>query len=105
MVEVFERFVNYVNDMDSEWGPLLFLRPERDERMTSSRVALLSALYGVLGGCAVDVAVRLTGERADSLNPLFFPAAVTFGFFLVYRFTFALGWNRRAERILRSGRE
>jgi hypothetical protein len=105
LLEGLERFVNFVSDRDSEWGPLLFLRPERDERMTSARVALLSILYGVVAGVAVNAVVRLTGERAESLHPLFFPASVTLAFFVVYRFTFAFGWNRRAERLLRGERE
>ena len=104
MIEGLERFVNYVSDLDHEWGPLLFLRPARDERMSSARVALIAALYGVLAGCLVDVVVRLSGEHAESLHPLFFPASATLGFFVVYRFTFAAGWNRRAERLLRGER-
>ncbi len=105
MIDGLERFANYVNDLDHEWGPFLFLRPERDQRMTSARVAALAVLYGVLAGCAVNVVVRFTGEHAESLHPLFFPAAVTLGFFVFYRTTFAAGWNRRAERLARGVRE
>jgi hypothetical protein len=105
MFEELERMLNYVSDMDREWGPLLFLRPERGERMTSRRVAALAGLYGVLAGCAVNVVVRLTREHADSLNPLLFPLATTLVFFALYRFTFAACWNRRAERLSRGARE
>jgi hypothetical protein len=105
MIGDLERIVNHVNDTDHEWGPFLFLRPERDEPMTSARVAALAALYGILGGVFVNVIVRLTGEHAESLHPLLFPLATTLGFFTLYRFTFAACWNRRAERIAKGARE
>jgi hypothetical protein len=105
MIEELERFLNHVSDTDHEWGPLIFLRPDRHERMTSRRVAALAALYGILAGCFVNVVVRLTGEHAESLHPLLFPMATTLGFFAVYRFTFAACWNRRAERIARGMRD
>jgi hypothetical protein len=104
MIEELERTLNHVSDMDHEWGPFLFLRPGREERMSSARVATLSVLYGVLGGCLVNIAVRLTGEHAATLNPLLFPLATTLGFFTLYRFTFAACWNRRAERMRRGER-
>ncbi len=105
MIDDLERCVNHVNDMDQEWGPFLFLRPERHKPMTSLRVGQLAALYGVLGGLLVNVVVRVTGEHADTLHPLLFPLATTLGFFAIYRFTFAACWNRRAERLGRGARE
>jgi hypothetical protein len=99
MIDDLERVLNCVNDMDTEWGPLLFLRPERHERMTSLRVAQLAALHGILAGVIVNVVVRLTGEHAESLHPLLFPVATTLGFFALYRSTFAACWNRRADRL------
>ena len=105
MIEELERALNHASDMDHEWGPLLFLRPERDERMGSRRVAALAALYGVLAGVAVNLLVRLGGEHARTLHPLLFPCAITLGFFTFYRFTFAACWNRRAERIARGSRD
>jgi hypothetical protein len=104
MVDDLERAMNHVSDMDQEWGPLLFLRPERHQRMTSLRVAQLAILYGVLAGLAVNVVVKLSGEHAAALEPLLFPLGTTLGFFAVYRCTFAACWNRRAERIERGAR-
>jgi hypothetical protein len=105
MIDEMEWALNYVSDLDHEWGPFLFLRPERHAPMTSSRVAALALLYGVLVGCAVNVVVRLTGEHAASLSPLFFPAATTVAFFAFYRLTFARCWNRRAARLRGGARE
>jgi hypothetical protein len=98
-----EQFANYLNDMDREWWPFLFLRPEPHERMSSLRVAALAALYGVLAGLFVNVVLVASGHRADSFNPLLFPVGATLGFFVVYRFTFAYFWNRRAARLSADG--
>jgi hypothetical protein len=106
MIDPIERFVNDLNDTDHQWWPFLFLRPaRRDERMSTGRVATLAALYGLLPGFFVNAVVRLTGEHADSLNPLLFPLATTVAFFAFYRVTFAACWNRRAERVARGMRE
>jgi len=105
MLTDFERLLNHVTDTDHEWGPFLFLRPGREERMTSLRVGALAALYGILAGCVVNVVVRLTGEHGGSVPPLLFPLATTLGFFALYRATFAVSWNRRAARIARGERE
>jgi hypothetical protein len=98
-----EQFANYLADMDREWWPFLFLRPEPHERMSSLRVAALAALYGVLAGLIVNVVLVASGRSADSFNPLLFPVGATFGFFVVYRFTFAYFWNRRAARLSADG--
>jgi hypothetical protein len=103
MFDDLESFANHVSDNDHEWWPFLFLRPDRDERMTSGRVAALAALYGIFAGLLVNVALRLTGQHAE-LSPLLFPAATTLGLFAIYRLTFAACWNRRAARISRGDR-
>lgn len=105
MIEDFERALNHASDMDHEWGPFLFLRPEPYERMTSRRVAALSVLYGVLAGVVVNLLLRLSSEHTRTLHPLLFPCAITLGFFTLYRFTFAACWNRRAERLARGSRD
>ncbi len=105
MIEGLEQFVNDVSDLDREWWPFVFLRPARTERMTSLRVMALAALYGVLAGLFVNVIARTSGQGAGALHPLLFPVGATLGFFAVYRLTFAVCWNRRAERLLRGERE
>ncbi len=96
-----EQFANYLTDMDREWWPFLFLRPQPEERMSSLRVAALAALYGVLAGLFVNVVLVASGRSNDSFNPFLFPVGATLGFFVVYRFTFAYFWNRRAARLRR----
>lgn len=98
--EGLEQFANYLSDMDREWWPFLFLRPEQHKRMGTRRVAALAALYGVFAGMLMNVVVALSGNH--HVNPFLFPVGATLGFFVVYRFTFAYFWNRRAARLARS---
>lgn len=95
-MDEFENVANWVSDMDQQWWPFLFMRPSPEQSMTSLRVAALAALYGVFLGTAVNALVALSGQ---SVNPLVFPLFSTAAFFVVYRFTFALAWNRRAARL------
>jgi hypothetical protein len=97
VIDDLERIANYVNDNDQQWWPFLFLRPAREERMTSARVALLAALYGLLAGLVANVLLRCA--RSEPPSPLLFPMATTLGFFALYRSTFAACWNRRASRL------
>src|SRR5258706_4439162 len=96
-----EQFANYLTDMDREWWPFLFLRPQQHERMGSRRVAALAALYGVFAGLLMNVVAILAGHHPGAFNPFLFPVGATLGFFVVYRFTFAYFWNRRAPRLAR----
>ena len=101
--EGLEQFANWMSDQDREWWPFVFLRPAQHERMGSRRVAALAALYGVFAGLLVNIVLVVSGHSAQSFNPLLFPVGATFGFFVIYRSTFAYFWNRRAERLARSG--
>jgi hypothetical protein len=98
MPQAFEDAINALSDQDNGWWPFLHLRPDPSDRMTSWRVLLLAVLYGLPAALLGNIVVKVTRERAD-LHPLLFPMAVVAGFFVLYRFTFALCWNRRAARL------
>lgn len=98
----FERIVNGLSDDDKGWWPFLFVRPELHEKMTDARVLLLAALYGVFVGVLANVATRFF-PHATPMSPLAFPLLTTLSFFVVYRFSFAVFWNRRAARLAESG--
>lgn len=68
--------------------------------MTDGRVLAIAGLYGVLVGLLANIAARFTSHGA-AMNPAWFPLATTLAFFVVYRFSFALCWNRRAARLAR----
>jgi fatty acid desaturase len=94
-----EEILNTVNDRDGQWWPFVFLRPEPDARMTSGRVAALALLLGFFFGMLANVAVALTATPSARPHVLVFPLFTAFGFFALFRMTFAYSWNRRAERL------
>jgi len=94
-----ERMLNWVSDQDREWWPFLFLRPVPEAPMSSLRVALFSALYGIFFGMLANVFVASTSREFVQLNVLTLPACTSAAFFVVYRLTFARCWNRRARRL------
>jgi hypothetical protein len=97
-LEDIEDAVNRMSDEDMEWWPFLFLRPsEPTERMGTARVAFLAALQGVFLGMIANVLAKLSGLP---INPFLFPVLVTALMFVIYRFTVAFAWNRRAARLL-----
>jgi hypothetical protein len=97
MMDRLESALNFVNDLDSTWWPFaLFLRPRLNEKMSNTRVLAIAALYGVFAGMLVNAALALTHEQVGSV--MTFPLSTTFGFFTIYRLTFAVAWNRRASR-------
>jgi len=103
MFDELERIANHVSDSDQECWPFLFLRPSPEARMSSTRLAVIAALYGIAAGLLVNVALRLTPGHALP-SPFVFPTATTLGFFAIFRLTFAASRNRRAARFSRGGR-
>lgn len=90
-------------DHDANWGPLLFLRPERQEKMSTIRTAagavLLGLPYGLLATILLALCARAMARPAPSL--FLFPLALTLGYWLVAQVTLARAWNRRAARLAR----
>jgi hypothetical protein len=107
-MEGIEEFLNRLNDQDWGWWPLVSLRPKRDEKMTTDYVAKIALFYGGIGGFVFSVVVILLGSLYG--GPPGFSEAIwivavltvliTIIFIPVYRVTFAVAWNRRAERLL-----
>jgi len=96
----FENALNFVSDLDASWWPFVFARPAQLEKMTNQRVLVLAVLYGVFAGMFGNVALALAHEQHRVASVVVFPLFTTIGFFLLYRFTFAAAWNRRAERMV-----
>src|SRR3954462_11775512 len=84
-------------DRDSNWGPLLFLRPERRARMSVLRTAfgalLLGLPYGLLATILLTLFARTFSHPLPSLLP--FPLLLTLGYWLAAQVTLARAWNRR----------
>jgi hypothetical protein len=101
-----EQALNDLSDKDSGWWPFLWLRPAHHEVLTNRKIALMSAFYGPICGNLTALAlVFATGGSSTggiALRGVEAFAAWSLGcallFFVLYRFTFALAWNRRARR-------
>jgi len=95
-MQTLETFLNWLQDMDWGWWPFLHLRPKNTVRMTTLHVAKMSAHYGPI----VALVIVLLGRRDLSLLGVVAVAVGSIAFFFVgYRLTFAVAWNRRAARL------
>jgi len=92
-------------DRDSNWGPLLFLRPAREQRMSVARTALGALLLGLPYGLLATILMTLLARAFSQPlpSPTYFPLLLTFGYWLVAHLTLARAWNRRADRLARWG--
>ncbi len=111
MLDKIEEFVNWLNDMDWGWRPVLSLRPPKDRDMDNRLLVKLSLIFGSAIGAFfsalflfVDVT---TGNGTITIGDILFDAlyylpAGWILFFLVFKMTFAYFWNRRARRLRRN---
>lgn len=90
-------------DHDKKWGPILFLRPPRHQRLGLTRLLAMAALPGIglglFGSILLLLAARAVGQAAPPVYA--FPLALTCIYFAVCRLTIVPAWNRRAARISR----
>lgn len=96
-----ENKLNQLADRDREWGPFLFLRPKRYEKIGFLRALALSILIGGFFGMGANVVVAVLAHSMERPFPPVYaiPGALTLIYFFVFRFTVARAWNRRAERL------
>ena len=92
-------FANGLTDEDKTWFPILFLRPEKDEKMTNSLVEILSLFYGVTGGVSLYLVLKALGILSGIPALLILSIIGVVGVFAIYRLVFARSWNSRAEKL------
>lgn len=95
-----EDAMNRMSDLDAGWWPFLHLRPARNQRMENRWLAGMALRYGLPFGALVYgwyVFIDFL-PRSPAWAAICVLTATAF-FFLVYKFTFAVAWNRRAERL------
>lgn len=101
MLDAIERAMNGLSDTDWGWYPFLHLRPAQSESMTTTHVACMAVRFGPLVGAVAAAAAMIrkggTEHALDTFGGSVF--AATLFFFVVYRPTFAVAWNRRASRL------
>lgn len=95
-------FVDFC-DRDANWGPLLFLRPARNERMGVTRTLAGAVLLGLPLGLFGSIAMALFARLFERPEPgmLYFPVILIVAYWVVSNLTLARAWNRRAARLAR----
>ncbi|HMJ10808.1 MAG TPA: hypothetical protein VK524_05345 [Polyangiaceae bacterium] len=94
-------------DHDSNWGPLLFLRPARSEHLGVARCVVIALLPGIFFGLLCSIVYALIARPFAHpplpihVLPILFSAAIFAG----WRLVLAPSWNRRAMLLMgRRGR-
>jgi hypothetical protein len=94
-----EVIMNSLTDKDWGWQPFLFLRPRRDEDIDNSTLLKMSLCYGPLIAALVLVVRFILREPVTISSAAICVLFCCAAFFIGYKFTFAISWNRRARRL------
>ena len=105
-----ENFMNRLTDMNSGWWPFLRLRPETNQLIDNRVLLKMSLYFGPFYGLVVSIIIVLPviselSLLAVAVTGLVTIVLLTIFFFIVYKCTFALFWNRRARRLQEHVRE
>lgn len=98
LLDRIEHFGNRLTDADWSWWPFVFLRPEPDQLMDTRYVAHITRYFGPFYGLFFVGLLLLTSQLTLlglALSIVGFPLC----FFVAYRLTFAVAWNRRARSL------
>jgi hypothetical protein len=97
-----ETFTDFC-DRDSNWGPLLFLRPERHQRINVARTATGAFILGIPLGLFATIMLTLFANLMEQRGPslFYFPIVLTLAYGVIGHVTLARSWNRRADRMAR----
>ena len=92
-----EDLMNSLTDMDWGWWPAVFLRPPKHKDMDTVVLLKMTCFFGPMTALVVLLGrvVRM-GRVTLSATDLLLCCVL---FFVLYRFTFAVAWNRRARRL------
>jgi hypothetical protein len=95
-----EDYMNRCTDMDRGWWPVVHLRPAKDKDIDNTVLLKITPIFGTLAA----ILLILTRLPMTIISMLIYLLSCWIGFFFVYKFTFALTWNRRAARLRESNR-
>ena len=94
-----ETVLNRLTDADWGWWPVLSLRPAKDQDIDNLILVKLSLVFGPSAGF---LAAFLVGVLLGIPSWRIFVVAIiatTILFFVIFKFTFAVCWNRRARQL------
>jgi hypothetical protein len=99
-MRLIEDFMNWLTDMDWGWWPVVSLRPPKDEDIDNRVLFKISPIFGSMAGLLFLFIRIVDGSERFTFTSVI--AYLLFGcalFFILYKFTFAYFWNRRARRM------
>ena len=94
-----EEYMNRLTDMDWGWWPFLSLRPAKDAEISNSLLLKMAACYGSFYGLIFGVFESIVSRRFSIRELLLYVLTMSVFFFIGYKLTFAVFWNRRARRL------
>jgi hypothetical protein len=92
-----EELMNSLTDMDWGWWPVVFLRPPKHKDMDMVVLLKMTCFFGPMTALVVLLGRFMRMGRA-TLSATDLLLCCVF-FFVLYKFTFAIAWNRRAKRL------
>jgi hypothetical protein len=95
-----EDFMNWMTDFDWGWWPALSLRPPKDRDIDNRVLFKISPIFGSIAGLLFLIMRIVDGTARFTFTEVI--VSLLFGcllFFILYKFTFAYFWNRRARRL------
>jgi hypothetical protein len=89
-------FMNCLTGMDTGWWPLIKCRPEKNEYIDSKVLVKITPFFGTIIGLAFIYLDKTYNNPIESLISI---GLGWVGFFIIYRLSFSVAWNIRADRI------
>jgi hypothetical protein len=91
--------MNQLTDMDWGWWPFLSLRPPKNQKIDNLLLLKMALFYGSLMGLVVWLVCIVRSTRIGLNHAIYFLLGSWVIFFVGYKLSFAIMWNRRANRL------
>ena len=98
-MDQFEELMNKLTDMDWGWWPFLSIRPPKNKDIDNQILLKMALAFGSLIGIICWLADVAMSARISVSHAIYFFVAGWVFFFVLYKFSFAIFWNRRARRL------
>ena len=92
-------FMNWLSDMDGGWWPLLKCRPGKSQYMDARVLLKITPFFGSLAGL---VSIFLSATFGDLIHAAIYMLSAWFTFYFLFRLTFSVAWNIRADSLNKS---
>ena len=99
--------MNWLTDKDWTWEPVLSLRPPKHQDIDNRIIVRLAPIFGCIPALIVFLSEAFEHMSPFTVTHVLFlillGCAIVLlgfvGFFVIYKFSFAYFWNRRAKRL------